>query len=101
MARHHRRPKRDRLAVREVRESEQRVRADIKALHDKLDEQGRVSRRYFIVSSAIGVISLSNLPQDVRVSGHLVHATRGAGDVNIVPPAERTSPPTHREQLWV
>ena len=64
MARRHRRPKQDvRLAV---AESEKRVRADIEALHNKIDqlgsrqaEQTHVSRRRFIKSSALGVAGVA------------------------------------------
>ena len=90
MARRYRRPKRDRLAVREseqrvradIRESEQRVRADIRASEQR---QARVSRRQFVQTSAIataGIIiaELSQQPRIVRnvqVSGTLDHAVRG------------------------
>ena len=86
MARHHRRPKQDvRLAV---TESATRVRADIEALSDKLDQQARVSRRYFVVSSAVtvagGIIGLTTVNQsqparDVTFSVVSDHGIRAGG----------------------
>ena len=95
MARRHRRPKRNRLTV---TESEQGVRADIQALHDKIDQlgsrqadQNRLSRRSALTGLAgIGVAVLAwifprqgQVVRDVRISGGGRHEVSGRGEPQI------------------
>ncbi|MCY4030042.1 MAG: hypothetical protein OXH75_27490 [Acidobacteria bacterium] len=81
-----------------VTESEKRIRADIKAVNDRLDQQEHVSRRRFVETSALGVVGIasgligpraSNQPppaQDVDFSVKSRHGVRAGGEPAITPP---------------
>ena len=86
MVRRHRRPKRDRLAV---RESEQRVRADIRALHDKIDQLSRRSVRTGLAGLGIAVLAWifprqGQPRRDVHISGGGRDAVSGGGTPQVV-----------------
>ena len=93
MARHHRRQKQD--VRRAVTESATRVRADIEALSDKVDQfgskQNRLSRRSLLMGLAgLGVAVLTwifprqrQVGRDVTFSVTSDHGVRGAGTPQI------------------